>query len=196
MRLHCARSQFVNSCIDESVRLHTMLPGNTVLRKTLSDIRLLDVDIPADSLIWLYPNAVHQDEECARAVAPLPPCPHAPLPAVEPLSYPPRPCPSARRADFEDAPSFCPMRLIGEGKIKRMGEEFELVTFGLGQKRCIGEKMARAMICAFLGESLPYIDARGPEKLPVDNNLFDLIPASKLQLRDLRRRDPSVTGLS
>ena len=79
MRLHCARSQFVNSCIDESVRLHTMLPGNTVLRKTLSDIRLLDVDIPADSLIWLYPNAVHQDEECARAVAPLPPCPHAPL---------------------------------------------------------------------------------------------------------------------
>ena len=56
--------------------------------------------------------------------------------------------------------------------------------------------MARAMICAFLGESLPYIDARGPEKLPVDNNLFDLIPASKLQLRDLRRRDPSATGLS
>ena len=93
MRLHCARSQFVNSCIDESVRLHTMLPGNTVLRKTLSDIRLLDVDIPADSLIWLYPNAVHQDEECARAVAPLPPCPHAPLPAVEPLSYPPVPAP-------------------------------------------------------------------------------------------------------
>ena len=88
------------------------------------------------------------------------------------------------------------MRLIGEGKIKRMGEEFELVTFGLGQKRCIGEKMARAMICAFLGESLPYIDARGPEKLPVDNNLFDLIPASKLQLRDLRRRNPSVTGPS
>jgi hypothetical protein len=29
------------------VRLHTMLPGNTVLRKTLSDVRLLDVDIPA-----------------------------------------------------------------------------------------------------------------------------------------------------
>jgi hypothetical protein len=42
-----ACSQFVNSCIDESVRLHTMLPGNTVLRKTLSDVRLLDVDIPA-----------------------------------------------------------------------------------------------------------------------------------------------------
>ena len=88
------------------------------------------------------------------------------------------------------------MRLIGEGKIKRMGEEFELVTFGLGQKRCIGEKMARAMICAFLGETLPYMDARGPEKLPLDNNLFDLIPASKLQLRDLRPRNPSVTGLS
>lgn len=155
------RMEFVNSCIDESVRLHTMLPGNTVLRKTLSDVRLLDVDIPADSLLWLYPNAVHQDEQY-----------------------------------FEDAPSFCPMRLIGEGKIKRMGEEFELVTFGLGQKRCIGEKMARAMICAFLGESLPYMDARGPEKLPLDNNLFDLIPASKLQLRDLRPRNPSVTGLS
>ena len=88
------------------------------------------------------------------------------------------------------------MRMIGEGKIKRMGEEFELVTFGLGQKRCIGEKMARAMICAFLGESLPYIDARGPDQLPLDNNLFDLIPASKLQLRDLRRRNPSVTGPS
>ena len=69
----CARacSQFVNSCIDESVRLHTMLPGNTVLRKTLSDVRLLDVDIPADSLLWLYPNAVHQDEQCARLFAPL-----------------------------------------------------------------------------------------------------------------------------
>ena len=31
--------------------------------------------------------------------------------------------------------------------------------------------------------------------LPEDG-FFDLIPASKLQLRDLRRRDPSVTGLS
>ena len=45
-------------------------------------------------------------------------------------------------------------------------------------------------------EKVSQLDARGPEKLPVDNNLFDLIPASKLQLRDLRRRDPSVTGLS
>lgn len=57
--------QFVNSCIDESVRLHTMLPGNTVLRKTVADVSLLDVQIPAGSLIWLYPNAVHQDEQCA-----------------------------------------------------------------------------------------------------------------------------------
>ena len=103
-----------------------------------------------------------------------------------------RPASCTQTADFADAPSFCPMRLIGEGKIKRMGEEFELVTFGLGQKRCIGEKMARAMICAFLGETLPYMDARGPEKLPLDNNLFDLIPASKLQLRELRPRNPSA----
>ena len=129
---------------------------------------------------------------CATLCAP-PFCPQSPFLRS---SHCLTPRPSARPADFEDAPSFCPMRLIGEGKIKRMGEEFELVTFGLGQKRCIGEKMARAMICAFLGESLPYMDARGPEKLPLDNNLFDLIPASKLQLRDLRPRNPSVTGLS
>ena len=147
---------FINSCIDESVRLHTMLPGNTVLRKTLADVRLLDVDIPAGALLWLYPNAVHQDEQY-----------------------------------FSEAQSFCPMRLLKEpGELKRMSDEFELVTFGLGQKRCIGEKMARAMICAFLGETLPHMDARGPHEIPADNNLFDLIPASKLELRDLRHRNP------
>lgn len=64
-RTDLAPPQFVNSCIDESVRLHTMLPGNTVLRKTVTDVSLLDVQIPAGSLIWLYPNAVHQDEHCA-----------------------------------------------------------------------------------------------------------------------------------
>ena len=33
---------FVNSCIDESVRLHTMLPGNTVLRKARRDVTIGD----------------------------------------------------------------------------------------------------------------------------------------------------------
>jgi len=148
--------EFVNSCIDESVRLHTMLPGNTVLRKTLADVRLLDVDVPAGSLLWLYPNAVHQDEHY-----------------------------------FAEPQSFCPMRLLKPaGELRKKSDEFELVTFGLGQKRCIGEKMARAMICAFLGETLPHMDASGPPEIPADNNLFDLIPASKLELRDLRPRNP------
>jgi len=33
-----------------------------------------------------------------------------------------------------------------------MSDELELVTFGHGAKRCIGEKMARAMMIAFLVE--------------------------------------------
>lgn len=152
------KMEFINSCIDESVRLHTMLPGNTVLRKTLADIPLLGTTVPAGSLVWLYPNAVHQDESV-----------------------------------FPNAQAFCPMRLLREADtLQRMSAEFELVTFGHGSKRCIGEKMARAMICAFLGEVLPQLDARGPEELPADNNLFDLIPASKLQLRDLRARGPEL----
>ena len=53
---------FLNSCIDESVRLHTMLPGNTVLRKAVKPLSFDDVEIPRGSLLWLYPNAVHQDE--------------------------------------------------------------------------------------------------------------------------------------
>jgi len=150
-----AQMGFANSCIDESVRLHTMLPGNMVLRKTLADVHLLGVHVPADSLIWLYPNAVHQDESL-----------------------------------FPQAASFCPMRLLKpQGQLKRMSDDFELVTFGHGKKRCIGEKMARAMICAFLGETLPHLDARAPTELPADDNLFDLIPASKLQLIDLRARE-------
>jgi len=150
--------EFLNSCIDEAVRLHTMLPGNIVLRKTLSEISLLETTVPAGSLVWLYPNAVHQDE-----------------------------------ALFPDAKAFCPMRLLKPPQtLQRMSSQFELVTFGHGSKRCIGEKMARAMICAFLGEVLPLLDAQGPEDLPADNSLFDLIPASKLQLRDLRARDPEA----
>jgi len=153
------KMEFVNSCIDESVRLHTMLPGNTVLRKTVADVSLLDVQIPAGSLIWLYPNAVHQDEQY-----------------------------------FTEAKSFCPMRLLkGPDELKRLSDEFELVTFGHGKKRCIGEKMARAMICAFLGETLPKLDASGPAEIPADDNLFDLIPASKLSLRELRPRTQQDT---
>ena len=48
------------------------------------------------------------------------------------------------------------------------------------------------MICAFLGEVLPRLDASGPREIPADNNLFDLIPASKLQLRDLSARTEAV----
>ena len=73
--------------------------------------------------------------------------------------------------------------------LERMSDEYELVTFGHGTKRCIGEKMARAMICAFLGTVLPAVDADVPRAgLPVDDNLFDLIPASKLELRNVRPR--------
>lgn len=194
--------QFLNLCIDESVRLHTMLPGNTVLRKTVADVSLLDVQIPAGSMIWLYPNAVHQDEQC------MPPAPNrsprARFPQLSSLlaagtspvislasSLPP----ATPLADFSDAKSFCPMRFLPKGgpdEVKRLSDEFELVTFGHGKKRCIGEKMARAMIIAFLGETLPKLDANGPAEIPEDNNLFDLIPASKLSLRDLRPREPPL----
>ena len=33
-------------------------------------------------------------------------------------------------------------------------QAFELVTFGHGAKRCIGEKMARAMMTSFLAEAM------------------------------------------
>ena len=78
------------------------------------------------------------------------------------------------------------MRLLS-GNLERMNDAFELVTFGHGQKRCIGEKMARAMICAFLGVVLPRLEAEPPDELP-DDGLFDLIPASKLRLYQLRER--------
>ena len=47
--------------------------------------------------------------------------------------------------------------------------------------RCIGEKMARAMILSFLAKALPEIDAEAPADLPEDG-FFDLIPASELRL--------------
>ena len=105
--------------------------------------------MPPGSVLWLYPNAVHQDEEY-----------------------------------FPQPEKFCPMRLLN-GNLERMSDEFELVTFGHGQKRCIGEKMARAMICAYLGVVLPTVDADAPGELP-DDGFFDLIPASKLQLHNVR----------
>ena len=80
------------------------------------------------------------------------------------------------------------MRMLS-GNLERMADEFELVTFGHGQKRCIGEKMARAMICAFLGVALPTVDADAPDQLP-DDGFFDLIPASQLRLHNLRKREP------
>ena len=53
---------FLNSCIDEAVRLHTMLPGNTVLRKTKREVQLGSHTVATGSVLWLYPNAVHLDE--------------------------------------------------------------------------------------------------------------------------------------
>lgn len=144
------RMTFLNACIDESVRLHTMLPGNTVLRKSKVDLTFENTHIPEGSILWLYPNAVHQDEQY-----------------------------------FAQPRSFCPMRMMQGGNLDRMNKNFELITFGHGQKRCIGEKMARAMVCVFLSEVLLAVDARVDE-LPSDNNLFDLIPASKLRLHDVR----------
>ena len=41
---------------------------------------------------------------------------------------------------FPQPKAFCPMRMLN-GNIERMSAEFELVTFGHGQKRCIGEKV-------------------------------------------------------
>ena len=140
---------FLNSCIDEAVRLHTMLPGNTVLRKTKRAVQLGSHTVPAGAVLWLYPNAVHLDEEV-----------------------------------FPQPKAFCPMRLL-HGELERMQEEFEIVTFGHGRKRCIGEKMARAMILTFLASTLPTLDADPPEKLPQDG-FFDLVPASELRLYNLR----------
>jgi cytochrome P450 len=60
---------FLNSCIDEAVRLHTMLPGNTVLRKTRHEIQLGETTVPEGAVLWLYPNAVHLDETCAHCAS-------------------------------------------------------------------------------------------------------------------------------
>jgi len=153
-----AELPFLNSCIDEAVRLHTMLPGNTVLRKTRHELTLGETTVEKGSVLWLYPNAVHQDEQY-----------------------------------FPEPAKFCPMRLL-HGNLERMTDEYELVTFGHGQKRCIGEKMARAMICAYLAEVLPTVDAEAPGQLP-DDGFFDLIPASKLRLLNVRPRDdPAADG--
>ena len=150
-----AELPFLNSCIDEAVRLHTMLPGNTVLRKTKDELTLGDETIAKGSVLWLYPNAVHLDEEY-----------------------------------FPQPQKFCPMRLLS-GNLERMSDNFELVTFGHGQKRCIGEKMARAMICSFLGVVLPTIDADSPPDEIPDDGFFDLIPASKLRLYNVRACEAS-----
>ena len=36
---------------------------------------------------------------------------------------------------FPEPKAFCPMRLLN-GNLERMSNDFELVTFGHGQKRC------------------------------------------------------------
>ena len=90
---------FLNSCIDEAVRLHTMLPGNTVLRKTKRPLQLGSHTVDTGSVLWLYPNAVHLDEGV-----------------------------------FPEPKAFCPMRLLN-GNLEQKSADFELVTFGHGQKR-------------------------------------------------------------
>ena len=81
------------------------------------------------------------------------------------------------------------MRFLKDNNLKRQSDNYELVTFGHGQKRCVGEKMARAMICAFVGTIVPDVNAEAPEHLPADDNLFDLIPASKLRLFNLKEME-------
>jgi len=180
---------FINSCIDESVRLHTMLPGNTVLRRATEDLAFEGAQIPKGSLLWLYPNAVHRDEAYFPQATSF--CPYRLLregwgaEGAEPTPFAAA-APSAAAAAAPRAASACPMG-GATGPLQRMSDEYELVTFGHGTKRCIGEKMARAMICAFLGTVLPRVDADIPRSgLPEDDNLFDLIPASKLVLHNVR----------
>ena len=45
--------------------------------------------------------------------------------------------------------------------------------------------MPLQMVCVFLAEVLPDVDAK-VEAIPSDDNLFDLIPASQLRLHDVR----------
>jgi len=148
---------FLNACIDEAVRMHTMLPGNTVLRRAKNEVQLGEATVPKGSVLWLYPNAVHKDERY-----------------------------------FAEPMKFCPMRLLS-GKLDAMASNHELVTFGHGRQRCIGEKMARAMILSFLGVVLPTLDAEPPQTLPRDD-FFDLIPAGQLILRNVRRREEATVA--
>ena len=173
------------------------------------------LQIPKDALLWLYPNAVHRDERYFPQATSF--CPYRLLKGWGVDGRRPPPSTAAcsrwvrrRRAARRRA---LPRRGGGGGgggqrgrrgrrrrggrgvarmegsPLERMSDEYELVTFGHGTKRCIGEKMARAMICAFLGTVLPAVDADVPRAgLPVDDNLFDLIPASKLELRNVRPR--------
>eukprot|EP00316_Scyphosphaera_apsteinii_P004472 CAMPEP_0119320424 /NCGR_PEP_ID=MMETSP1333-20130426/52420_1 /TAXON_ID=418940 /ORGANISM="Scyphosphaera apsteinii, Strain RCC1455" /LENGTH=482 /DNA_ID=CAMNT_0007327145 /DNA_START=432 /DNA_END=1883 /DNA_ORIENTATION=- len=210
---------FVNSCIDEAVRLHTMLPGNTVLRRATQELVFDGLPIPKGSLLWLYPNAVHRDETYFPRAASF--CPYRLLKegwglnggvslsmdgCLEPVAAACNAagagsgmCPvlgGMAGAVVADGGSFIPAAspagapvaaTEAQSPLRRMSDEYELVTFGHGTKRCIGEKMARAMICAFLGTVLPAVDAKvAATGLPKDDNLFDLIPASKLELHDLR----------
>jgi cytochrome P450 len=142
---------FLNSCIDESVRLHATVPGKLIAREAERDVEIGGTTIKRGSRIWLYPHSVHQDEEY-----------------------------------YPQAQKFCPYRLLS-GKRNRMVNDFELVTFGSGKKRCIGEKMARAMILSFLAVVLPTMDADVISDLPEDD-FNDLDPAGKLRLHNLRDR--------
>lgn len=98
--------EFLNSCIDEAVRLHTMLPGNTVLRKAKrevwygGDAESGGTRIPSGAILWLYPNAVHLDE-----------------------SFFPKPT------------SFCPMRLLS-GNREKMNSEYAANGWGTERVRC------------------------------------------------------------
>jgi len=55
--------QLCNACITEAVRLHSDIPSKLTLRRTETDLQFRDYKIPKDTVVFLYADAVHKDEE-------------------------------------------------------------------------------------------------------------------------------------
>eukprot|EP00929_Paragymnodinium_shiwhaense_P106886 TRINITY_DN7270_c0_g1_i1.p1 TRINITY_DN7270_c0_g1~~TRINITY_DN7270_c0_g1_i1.p1 ORF type:complete len:618 (-),score=165.22 TRINITY_DN7270_c0_g1_i1:314-2167(-) len=52
-----------NACITEAVRLHSDIPSKLTLRRAETDLQFRDYKIPKDTVVFLYADAVHKDEE-------------------------------------------------------------------------------------------------------------------------------------